>query len=310
MILAAGLTPAWQQILTFDAFQPGQVNRAKTATWCASGKVLNVGMAIHFLGGPVQTLSPLGGVPGEAIRQEFSQRNVPARWIRSKTPTRVCTTILDERSDETTELVENSAPLQEGELDQFRQAFREEAAKAEWVVLSGSLPADVSPRLYRELMEDFSGRVILDVRGEELTQALDQKPFLVKPNREELAKTVGRNLSTKAETWAAMKELNRQGAEWVVITQGPDAVLASQESGAYRFIPPRLPVVNPIGCGDCLAAGLAWAFHAGLPPLDALRIGIAAAADNLGQILPARLDPDRVREIAETVRLSERPDGA
>jgi len=310
VILAAGLTPAWQQILTFDAFQPGQVNRAKTAVWCASGKVLNVGMAIHSLGGPVQTLSLLGGLSGEAIRQEFAQRNVPARWIDSKTPTRVCTTILEESSGQTTELVENSAPLHGDELDQFRRAFREQAATAEWVVLSGSLPAGVSHDLYNELMRDCSGRVILDIRGEELTKALEQKPFLVKPNREELAKTVGRELSTEAETWAAMKELNRQGAEWVVITQGPDAVLASQATGAYRFIPPRLPVVNPIGCGDCLAAGLAWAFHAGLRPLDALQFGIAAAADNLGQLLPARLDPDRVRNIADSVSYSEQPGGA
>ncbi|RPI12180.1 MAG: NADPH-dependent assimilatory sulfite reductase hemoprotein subunit, partial [Acidobacteriales bacterium] len=38
--------------------------------------------------------------------------------------------------------------------------------------------------------------------------------------------------------------------------------------------------VNPIGCGDCLAAGTAWGLARGDSLVDAVRLGIAAAADN------------------------------
>lgn len=303
MILAAGLTPAWQQILSFEKFRPGEVNRAREAHWCASGKVLNVGMALNALGAPVRTLSLVGGKPGEAIRQEFSERNIPARWIASETPTRTCTTILDQETGQTTELVENSAPLDGEELEQFRQAFRDEAKQADWVVLSGSLPAGVGKEFDRDLMEDCTGRVILDVRGPELVKALERRPFLVKPNREELGRTVGRQLSGETETWEAMRELNRQGAEWVVVTHGAEPVLASHETAAYRLFPPRTTAVNPIACGDCFAAGLAWGFDDGLDPNIALQFGAAAAADNLTQLLPARLDPHRVRKIAQAVRI-------
>ena len=51
MILAAGLTPAWQQIVEFDGFAVGQVNRARSVHWCASGKVLNVGIALQMYAG-------------------------------------------------------------------------------------------------------------------------------------------------------------------------------------------------------------------------------------------------------------------
>jgi tagatose 6-phosphate kinase len=100
----------------------------------------------------------------------------------------------------------------------------------------------------------------------------------------------------------AMRELNSQGAEWVVVTDGPKAVLASSDRECYRLVPPKISVVNPIGCGDCFAAGLAWGFSKGRAPLDCLKLGVAAAADNLSQLLPARLDPDRVRNLAGTVR--------
>jgi tagatose 6-phosphate kinase len=302
VILAAGLTPAWQQILCFDQLLPGEVNRAHRVEWCASGKVLNVGMALHHLGAKALTLSVIGGRTGQAIREEFAERKIPARWTLSQTPTRTCTTILEAKSHQTTELVENSAPIAEADLKQFRRTFRAEAAKAEWIVLSGSLPAGVPATLYRELIEGCPGRVLLDIRGAELIEALKQRPFLVKPNRAEFSRTVGRELETEADTLEAMRELNRQGAEWVVITHGAGAVLASHETESLRLMPPQVPVVNPIACGDCFAAGLAWGFSEGKSAVECLRLGIAAAAENLAQLLPARLDPERVLKIAETVR--------
>ena len=71
--------------------------------------------------------------------------------------------------------------------------------------------------------------------------------------------------------------------------------------GVYRLYPPRVDVVNPIGCGDCLAAGIAWSISEGRAPLDAFRIGLGAAADNLSQLLPARIERTRVLELAERV---------
>lgn len=301
MILAAGLTPAWQQILLFDSFAPGEVNRAREARWGASGKVLNVGIALHHLGADCRTLSVVGGPAGEAIRREFAEREIAARWIETASPTRVCTTILDASRRMTTELVENSRALLPDELRAFHDAFDEETTAADVVVLSGSLPNGTPASLYRDLIARTTARVILDARGPELLATLECRPFLVKPNREELARTAGRPLSGERDLFAAMHELNARGAEWVVITGGSEAVLATSGGAEYRWQPAEAPVVNPIGCGDCLAAGLAWALGDGADPVAAIGVGIAAAADNVSQLLPARLHPQRVRELAKSI---------
>jgi hypothetical protein len=49
VILAAGLSPAWQQIVVLESLSVSEVNRARAVHWCASGKVLNVGLALHRL---------------------------------------------------------------------------------------------------------------------------------------------------------------------------------------------------------------------------------------------------------------------
>ena len=92
MILAAGLTPAWQQVLLFRGFRWGEVNRADEVYRCASGKVCNAGIALHRLGGPSQALAPVGGPVAAAMQQDFAEMGVPCRWVPTRAGTRICTT--------------------------------------------------------------------------------------------------------------------------------------------------------------------------------------------------------------------------
>ena len=288
MILAAGLTPAWQQTLTFRQFRPGEVNRANRAIWCGSGKVLNVGCALHHLGMASKTLCLIGGITGQQIRTDFESLDVPVRWVQSRVPSRICTTILDETTRETTELVENSNAIPADELDVFCQAFAEESQGANVVVLSGSLPEGTPVTFFRRLLEQARPNVVLDIRGPELEAVLDFKPLVVKPNREELAKTVGRDLRTDEELFAAMSEIRDRGAEWVVVSHGSAPLLALGPQGRIQIRPPQVDVRNPIGCGDCLAAGIAAGIDRRLSMMESLAIGVQTAAENARDILPAR----------------------
>jgi tagatose 6-phosphate kinase len=300
MILTAGLTPAWQHILVFDRFRPGAVNRAAQAIWCASGKVLNAGIAAHHLGGSSITLAPVGGPPLAEIQREFSEIGVPHRWTVTEVATRVCTTIIDRSAGTMTELVEEGRPLTHRELNEFRDAYAEEAARAEVAILIGSLPSGAPIGLYRELLQRTPCPAVLDFRGEGLLSVLDLKPYVVKPNREELSQTVGRPLADDAQLLDAMRELNHRGAQWVVVTQGAGPVWITSASRTVRIDPlPAGEVVNPIGCGDALAAGIAWGTRQGLDIVEAVRLGVGAAAENLRHLLPCRLDPARVRQRAE-----------
>jgi 1-phosphofructokinase family hexose kinase len=305
MILAAGLTPAWQQVLVFDAFTPGEVNRARHAHWIASGKVLNVARALHSLGGPCKALTLLGGTSGQEIRQDFERLGIAARWVETSQATRVCTTILDTSRHTATELVPEAESLSQEELDAFLVAYADEAKSAAIAVLIGSLPPGTPAGFYRDLLAHTPGRVILDARGPELLQALASKPFLIKPNRAEVSRTLGRKLEADQDLFNAMHELNEAGTEWVVVTDGPKAVYATMRWQLYRLQPLQREVVNPIGCGDCMAAGIAWALFAGQGPLDAIRFGVAVAAAKVGQLLPGQLDVAGLDAMVRSVAVSQ-----
>ncbi len=315
MILVAGLSPAWQQIMEFESLQAGAVNRAQAVHWCASGKVLNVAIALGCLTGEIPlaanksgrncapttfgnalgsplTLSLVGGWSGSAIRDDFAQLGLAAHWVEVPSPTRVCTTMLASEHRQTTELVENAGAVPEQAMLEFCEQFRALAQQSSFVVLTGSLPSGLPVNFYAELLRELPVPALLDVRGPELRACLPHRPFVVKPNREELELTVGADLQSEADLFAAMRELNALGARWVVVTDGPHQVYVTGPGEAFTVEPlPVTQVVNPIGCGDCLAAGLAFGLANGDTLARSLQIGLRAAADNVQQLLPARCQP-------------------
>ena len=102
----------------------------------------------------------------------------------------------------------------------------------------------------------------------------------------------------------AMRSLNRRGAQWVVTTQGDRPVWVTSASSVYRLhCLPADKVVNPLGSGDAMAAAIAWAIRDGRSIVEAVRLGIAAAAENLRRLETGRLDPAVVQRLAGEVRV-------
>lgn len=304
MILAAGLSPAWQRIMVFENLQLGEVNRAREVINCASGKVLNVAIGLQSLKMPVHCLSTCGGEPALLMRKEFESLQIPATWIETVSATRTCTTIIDRASSQITELVENAEPIGADELQLWRDAFASHARDAGLLILSGSLPAGIPSRLFADLLAESEAPAILDVRRTELLAALPHKPLMIKPNREELEQTVSRTLKNQQDVIAAAEELRVAGAEWVVISDGADplTVVGPEERFSVEVFPVE-SVVNPIGCGDSLTAGIAAAVYGGRPMEEAVRWGVACSAQNLQSLLPARLDYETMVTMADSLQL-------
>lgn len=305
MILTAGLSPAWQQIMLFESLDIGEVNRARDVQWCASGKVINVAIAAQSLGAQTSLLSAVGGFTGQAIQDEIESLGIRTDWLELSEPTRVCTTLL-EADGTTTELVENAGPVSETILIEFINRFRIAAQVADVTVLTGSMPANAPEDYYARLVHSMPVRLILDFRGPGLLQCLPFCPFLVKPNREELAVTVGENIENESQLVTAMQRMHQMGAHWVVVSDGPQALYVSEvDHTPLRLSPPQVSVVNPIGCGDCLAAGIAVGIAKGSSTVDAIRLGMGAAAYNAQQLLPGRVNIETAQQLADLVIVDE-----
>lgn len=308
MILVAGLSPAWQRILTFDDFRPSEVNRARTVVECPSGKVINVAIALQSLSQSPHLLTIVGGTRGRQLRQSLQiDFALTFDALESEAETRYCQTLLSQSSPATTELVEECQPLEDYLLAEFQTRFTELTSQATCIVLTGSVPANVPPSIYHDLLQNIPIPAIVDAQGELLKQSLPAGPLIVKPNRKELQNTFSRKLTSESQIIGAARELQAEGARWVIVTDGPNPILAVGPETTYRVsFPPTDNVINPIGCGDSLTAGLAAAIATKNNDhlLPALQLGVACALANLTAPRPALLDPQRVESLRSQIQVT------
>ena len=177
--------------------------------------------------------------------------------------TRCCINVRDRETNQSTEFLEPGNPVSQGELERFLADYQSQLEQAEVVAISGSMPKGVPGDFYAtlcRLAKAQGKKVIVDSSGSALREALPGGPDLVKPNDEELCQLTGQDTSTVEGCIQAAQSLRALGAGAVAVSRGKDGVLVVSPQGVYQGRPPRIQVVNTVGCGDSMVAGFATGF--------------------------------------------------
>jgi tagatose 6-phosphate kinase len=273
VIVAVCLNPALDVTHQLDAVSWGGVNRPRAVHARPGGKGLNVARTLHALGADVLVLGLAGGITGAGVQASLRELGVPAAFTPVAGETRRTFTVA---ADRVTAFHEDGPEISEGEFAEFRVAYEKALADAEAVVLSGSLSPGLPAGTYATLIRAARVPVVLDTHGEALRQGTAAGPAIVKPNRAELEALAGRSLTIPAEVMVAAGELGGAGA--VVVTLGPEGLLAATGDGCWRAGVPAAVAGNPTGAGDAAAAAPVAGEFRSQDYLDALR---AAAVEEI-----------------------------
>jgi tagatose 6-phosphate kinase len=283
MILCIGTTPAAQRVMVFRQLTLDAVNRAVKTLDGAAGKSVNVAKVLHALGEQPVATGFLGGDRGEDLRALLTTQGIELDFVTVAPRTRQCITVVDLSNGTHTELVEESQPVASADYDRLLAVVHRRVKGCRAVVMSGTItpggPADLYCR-GTQLAQGAGAIAVVDAQGAALTEALRAKPGLVKPNRSELAATVGRELKDDAAVILALRELSERGAQRIVVTAGKEPALAFDGREIWRIQAPRINAVNPIGSGDAFAAGLVWRLLRGEDLGEACRWASAAGSAN------------------------------
>jgi tagatose 6-phosphate kinase len=306
--LCLGTTPALQRVMVFRQLTPDAVNRATTTLDGAAGKSVNVAKVLRVLGEQPVATGFLGGDRGAFLQATLAEKGVESDFVTVVTRTRQCITLIDESAGTQTELVEESRPVEPADFDRLRAVIRRHMPECRAVVMSGTLVTGGPVKLYfdcTQLAQKVGALSVVDGQGAALIEALTAKPGLVKPNRAELAATLGRELGDDADVMKAMRELCGRGAQRVVVTAGKEPALAFDGKHFWRIVSPPVRAVNPIGSGDAFAAGLVSRLVRGDDLGEACRWGSAAGAANALTPLPGELDRTDVERLAQRIEVWE-----
>ena len=284
MIYTVTLNPALDKTVEIPHFAPGRVNRITALRTDPGGKGLNVSKVIAKLGGDSVAFALLGGSTGRAVADALEGLGVRCHIAWGEGETRTNLKIVDPVRRINTDINETGfavpPALTDGLLDRLTAALR----PGDIVVLAGSLPPGAPADTYATWItrcKAAGARVFLDADGAALAEGLRAKPFLVKPNGEELSRLLGRELRGVPALADAARQLVASGVENVVVSMGGAGAIYANADTVLRTEGLSVPVRSTVGAGDSVVAALAFALGRGMPLHDAAVLSTAVGAANV-----------------------------
>lgn len=275
MIYTATCNPALDCAVQLNGLTVGALNRTAGATLVAGGKGVNVSRVLGALGERNVALGFVAGSNGVLLESALAQMGVETAFIRlPEGQTRINVKLYGEQE---TELNAPGPAVSHQQVEGLLCALGR-LQEDDLLCLCGSLPPGMGVDSYARMLKAAGVRAIVDTSGEALLCALSEKPWLVKPNRDELAALVGRELPTLANVIEAAEWLREMGAQNVLVSMGKDgALLCADEKRMYQPAPDG-KVVGTVGAGDSLVAGFAAGWQRYGDRAQALRLGVACGS--------------------------------
>ncbi len=279
MIYTITCNPSLDYFVTVEQFALHKTNRTSAEQILPGGKGLNVSMMLQNLGTESTALGFTAGFVGDEIRRLAGAQGIRTDFIRLD---RGCSRInIKLNNYEGTEINGRGPEISQAAIEALYLRM-DRLQPGDILVMAGSMPASVPDDLYARLMERLSGREVLfvvDTTGERLREALRYRPFLIKPNWDELADLFRARIHDRADAVPYALRLREMGARNVLISMaGEGAVLADETGAVYESPAPKGNVANAVGAGDSMVAGFLAGFLSSGEFCHAFVRGLAAGS--------------------------------
>ena len=255
MIYTVTLNPSLDYTANAKSFNIGKTNRVSDEYFVVGGKGLNVSILLRRLGVNSTALGFTAGFTGKELEKMLESLNCRHDFIEvSEGFTRINVKLVE---NEVTEFNAAGPKISDADIHLFLKKISE-LKPEDTLVLSGSIPAGVSENIYSRIIETApqGTTVILDTCGKALTSALSLRPFLIKPNDEEICDLFGKSIESHEDVVFYAKKLQKMGARNVLVSLGEKgAVLLTERCEVFTCEPPKGEMVNTVGAGDSMVAG-------------------------------------------------------
>jgi 1-phosphofructokinase len=257
VIVTLTANPSVDRTLEIPALERGEVVRATAARVHPGGKGVNVARALIANGISARAVLPTGGREGDQLLDLLSSRGLDVVPVQIAEPIRENVTIV-EPDGTVTKLNAPGPRLTSQEVAELVEATVEASRGADWVALCGALPPGVPEDLYGSLVMKLHAvgvRVAVDASGTALTESIDMRPDLMKPNADELAEAVGKPIHTLRDVVEGARGLLDRGVGHVLVSLGERGAVSVSDAVATRaWTTPVIPR-STVGAGDATLAG-------------------------------------------------------
>lgn len=221
-VLTITLNSAYDLVGHLPHLTRGAVNQVDSLGLYPAGKGINVGKVLHDLGVDVALTGFLGQENQTGFQQLFSRLGLTDHFHRITGATRI-NVKLTESDGVVTDLNFQGYHVSKTDWQTFVDFSLQQCQTFDVIAVCGSLPRGISVDDFTAWLRQLNKnniKLILDTSQQAFASGIQAKPWLVKPNRDELASWYGSSLATQQDIIHAATQLQRQGIPHVVISMG------------------------------------------------------------------------------------------
>lgn len=297
MIYTLTLNPSLDYIVTLKKIQIGSINRTEEDIITPGGKGINVSIVLKNLGIDSTALGFIAGFTGAEIEKRLELLQCNSEFIHlERGNSRINVKIIE---NESTEINAKGPNITKKDLVKLGiQLGRLQSGDV--LVLAGAIPPSLPNYIYGEIISQLSQRgilIIVDAIGEVLSTIFQYKPFLVKPNLEELGEIFSVRLQLDDDVIRYASKVKDMGAQNVLVSMGSrGAILITEDGTVMHCTAPQGIERNSVGAGDSMIAGFLYGLEKTNNLEDALKYSIAAgSASAFSDNLAIKSDVDSLR---------------
>ena len=254
VIYTCTLNTAIDLYVELEELIPDSVNRTFDEDYQPNGKGVNVSIMLKRLGIESVALGFIAGFTGKYIEDSLREMDIQTDFVEVDGITRVNVFI---NSTEEYKIVNQGPVIQLAEQKLLLNKIKE-IPTGSMLVLSGSLPKGVPDSIIVDIAQTCQTQgiqLVLDTSVDTVADTLIYRPFLLKPNEEEVADILKKKKPLSEEGLIECgNELLQRGAQQVIISRGKNGALYFSQDDLLKVTSPQGKVVNTACSGDSMLA--------------------------------------------------------
>ncbi|AGR42069.1 1-phosphofructokinase [Spiroplasma diminutum] len=286
MIYTVTLNPAIDHIILANKkVELGVTNYYSDEYKVVGGKGINAGIILKNLQADIQAICLMGKENKDIFLNKFNEINLNTKTFLNEGSTRVNYKIKHLESKQETELNGMGFNTQQEVLNKLIQYLKENLKQDDIIMLTGSIAIGIDKTIYEtigKIANEKNAILICDATNELLKNVLNEKPFLIKPNLEEICSTLGIEFNEDIsfeETKDLIQKLKKLGAQNVLLSMGSKGSLYfDSNNNIYKVGIAQGKLVNSVGAGDSMLAGFVYGLYKNLDIENTLQYAAASGA--------------------------------
>lgn len=279
MIYTITFNPALDYIVRVKDFKTGATNRTSYEEIYPGGKGINVSIVLNNLGVNNMALGYVAGFTGREIETRVNEFGCKTDFIKlNEGMSRINVKL---KSGEESEINGMGPDINNEALDALYEKL-DRLKDEDILVLAGSIPNTLPKDIYENIMgrlQSHKVKFIVDATGDLLLNVLKYKPFLIKPNHNELADLFKVEIKSEEEIIYYAKKLREMGAENVLISMAGDgAIFVTSRGEVLKTSAPKGILRNSVGAGDSMVAGFIAGYLNNFKLEDGFKMGVATGS--------------------------------